>query len=638
MKQLYTLVLLLSLGTIAIVVANPKIVNAVIAKLKERQAAGNRIQNEHFPAAPTWDGNEIAPAAPATFGGQLGSSTPPTWLARNTAAQNHHVAPQISAPAPMIAMMPMSREEINFPSTPIPTAATTEIAATESFASGEFSPFVADSLATETMRAQSSPTASPIEIIPSVIVPIPINSPEKAAPVFAESAPSVGSFWDSPPQNFAQHSAAQNSYATPANSLSANSIWGNDLPPIQSAPNSSALSSPSNSSNNSSQSFVDAPRSARVPSTSLLSTAPQSISSDGAALTPAIFSEVVNVQGADTVARIGTHVVLLCDILPQAKREAQETWDERITEVPEDQRASIALEQRETFIKQFMMMKYQALLQEQIQIALLYNDFASSRRRDEVEAQEKRVHTVFDQEEIPNLMKELNVENVAALKLKLKNEYGGSLDRERMLYTRKMIAFGWLNANVADVDNKCTHDEMFEYYQQNLSTFEHQAKVRWQELFVSRASQDREAWNKIAWMGNQVSAGATFEEIAKTHSQGMKSADGGVWDWMTRGNLASQTLEDYLFTAPVKQLSPIIETPQGYYIVRVIDREEKSHTPFVEAQVTIRDKIKNERRQSRNEEYFTLLQKRYPIEVVKDTLNLQTPPSLITRSNDERRK
>ncbi|MGL4943596.1 MAG: peptidylprolyl isomerase [Thermoguttaceae bacterium] len=619
MKHLYSFTLIASLATIGAVMANPKLFDNISAGLKERWKSWNGTTRPDYPAAPSWDANlhhndpVAASAAPSTFGGQTGSSTPPPLIAGFSSAPPATVA---TAPAP-VAQAPVTPPmqtyaaqpaPPQFAPVPVPVVSAPVAPASVPTSVPTYSP---NEVATYTPMAASFP--QPVEPVASSLTPIaeptPVEqfvSPSPLAPSPSSLAPASNDVWGSVGEPLPAIDAAPSHWSEPVATSVANQI----APPLASplAPSSYA------------------------PPVATSFTPPAA--PEAAALSPPVFSEIINVQGADTVARIGTHVVLLCDILPQAKRNAIESWEEKFATLTDAQKSEITAEQRENFIRQMMMAQYPMLLQDQIQIALLYNDFVASRKRDEVEAQEKRVGTAFDQEEVGKLVKALKVENVAALKLKLKNDYATSLERERLLFTRKAIAFGWLSACVGEVESQCTHDEMLDYYNRHKSDFEQKGKARWQELFTKKggATSDRDAWNKLAWMGNAVSSGASMDQIAREHSEGTKASSGGVWDWMTRGNLASQQLDDTIFTAPVGQLSQIIETPQGFYIVRVLERVETSFTPFVDTQATIREKICNERRQEKHVEYFTQLQKRYPIEITKTSLQLNQPTSTATQT------
>ncbi len=341
-------------------------------------------------------------------------------------------------------------------------------------------------------------------------------------------------------------------------------------------------------------------------------------------INPSIVSEIIPCHGAEIVARVGTDSILLCDILPQAKRDVLGIYKERYNELSDAERPFLEAEKDE-FIRQGMMARYPTLLGEQIQFALLYNDFVANKRKEEIEMHQKQFADMFDRDELSRLMKEFQTDDMIELKHRLKSEYGSTLERERLTYTRRMLAMSWGFAAIGRAEGDCSYDEMLEYYDQHKSEFEHKARVKWSELFVATANHPSEdaAWNKIAWMGNEiVKNGAPFEKIAREHSEGLTAKEGGIWDWMKRGDLASEHLENEIFTRPIGTLSQIIKSKGGFHIVRVVEREETHYTPFTEAQITIRNKIKQQRQDKYQQEYLDDLRKRFQVMVLKEEIQL----------------
>lgn len=68
---------------------------------------------------------------------------------------------------------------------------------------------------------------------------------------------------------------------------------------------------------------------------------------------------------------------------------------------------------------------------------------------------------------------------------------------------------------------------------------------------------------------NQLEAGIAFETIAQNNSPN----DPGYIDWFPRGYLIYPELEETIFSLQPGQYSPVLETPAGYHIVYVLDRD-----------------------------------------------------------------
>ena len=77
-------------------------------------------------------------------------------------------------------------------------------------------------------------------------------------------------------------------------------------------------------------------------------------------------------------------------------------------------------------------------------------------------------------------------------------------------------------------------------------------------------------------------------------------------------------IDKAIFSQPVGKLSDIIETKQGYHIVRVIERQPDSVTSFRDAQVEIKKKIQTERRIAAYEDHIKKLKETIPVEILGD--------------------
>ena len=115
----------------------------------------------------------------------------------------------------------------------------------------------------------------------------------------------------------------------------------------------------------------------------------------------------------------------------------------------------------------------------------------------------------------------------------------------------------------------------------------------------SRHPSRDEAIDLLGRLGNQVLDGAKLAAVARAGSEGSTAREGGLHDWTNKGNLVSESLDNAIFSLPVGQLSRIIETDLGYHVVRVVQRQDQSLTPFLEAQVDIRNKLVRQRKKSR---------------------------------------
>ena len=340
--------------------------------------------------------------------------------------------------------------------------------------------------------------------------------------------------------------------------------------------------------------------------------------------TPVVQIEEIPVHGTEMVARVGTQIILMGDILPKIRRTVQRIIAENLAKMSDEERAKVPRQEIEEISNAIAAELYPGVLQEQILFDLVYSDYLSQQPREQRAMFDERLGDEFNRKEIPEMMKEFNVENEAALKRYLEQHLGSSLEKERKFWIQEQIVRQWIMMSIQRATPDATQDEMMEFYEKNLASFTTVARARWQEMVVlfSRHAAEQEAWDKMRWMGNQVASGASFEAIAQGNSDGFTATEGGIHDWTTKGSLASAELEQAIFSQPIGQLSPtIIRSERGLHIIRVVERRESNVVPFVEAQVTIRDRMKNVRTQQNQDEYLAELRHRFPIFVVRDHID-----------------
>jgi len=339
---------------------------------------------------------------------------------------------------------------------------------------------------------------------------------------------------------------------------------------------------------------------------------------------PQTMIESVPVYGTEMVARVGTQFILLGDVLPKLRRLALQIVQENLKKMPEMERANVPHEEVEQFVSMFVEKHYADVLEQQIMLALIYSDYDASMGTEQKNFFDSKKGEEFDRTEIPAMIEEFNVENIVALRRYLEEQFGSSLEKERRLWIREQIVREWVGMSMQRATGECTYEEMEDFYNANLAMFTSTARARWQEMVVllSNHNTEQDAWNKISWMGNQVARGAPFEDIAKANSEGFTASNGGTWDWTTRGSLTSAELEQAVFSQPVGQLSSvIIRSNRGLHIIRVLEREEESVVPFIQAQNEIRNRIRNQRAQRYESEYFADLRRRFPPVIVRERID-----------------
>jgi peptidyl-prolyl cis-trans isomerase SurA len=125
--------------------------------------------------------------------------------------------------------------------------------------------------------------------------------------------------------------------------------------------------------------------------------------------------------------------------------------------------------------------------------------------------------------------------------------------------------------------------KMEEYYKAHQETFKVEDQVKLRLILLNRTGDDKDAATKkrAEELVMQLKDGASFEELAKSYSEGSTRVDGGLTDWQDVSVVNKALLE------PISKLKPgeyttVIETPQVYFIVKVEDRHPAHVKPLTE--------------------------------------------------------
>jgi parvulin-like peptidyl-prolyl isomerase len=312
--------------------------------------------------------------------------------------------------------------------------------------------------------------------------------------------------------------------------------------------------------------------------------------------------ELTLCEGSRILAHVGSEVILDSDVAGPVNDFMIANKDR----IPPEQADAI----REEIIKK--------QLKGLVQAKLVFLDAKHAIPSENWSQVEKQVAKMFEASELDKLMKRVGADSRAELDEKLR-KLGTSLEHEKKAFFERELSGEWIRKQIKR-DDEITYDQMVTYYRQHLGEFTTPARVKWEELMVRTVKypSDDAALAALAQMGNQVLAGTNLAEVAKGGSDGPTAYKGGAWDWTIKGSLVCQEIDRALFSLPVGQLSPIIKGQNGFHIVRVTARDDVRVSPFLEAQVDIREKIVKQRSDKQLHEYLAKLESRTPVSTIYD--------------------
>lgn len=168
---------------------------------------------------------------------------------------------------------------------------------------------------------------------------------------------------------------------------------------------------------------------------------------------------------------------------------------------------------------------------------------------------------------------------------------------------------------------------MLRYYNEHVykHDFDRPAQITWRELVVEvdkHKSRD-EARNKANLLLEKVRRGADFTVLARNESEGPSSSrkEGGLMR-TTPGSYSFKAINDALDSLPIGQVSPVIEGPDSFHIVKVENRRPAGPASFEDVQDKIKPMLQTQRMNQESEAFIRKLKENTLIE---DYLDKQDP-------------
>ena len=160
-----------------------------------------------------------------------------------------------------------------------------------------------------------------------------------------------------------------------------------------------------------------------------------------------------------------------------------------------------------------------------------------------------------------------------------------------------------------------------EFYEQHADQFTEGGGVHARHILVGMSpdatdSDKAEARERADTLRRDVEAGADFAEVARTHSEDPGSAaNGGDLGAVVRGQTVPQ-FETALFALEPGDLSDVVETPFGFHVIQMVERQEERIVPFAEASAPIREFLLQQEQQARTTAFIAELRARHEIEIL----------------------
>lgn len=163
--------------------------------------------------------------------------------------------------------------------------------------------------------------------------------------------------------------------------------------------------------------------------------------------------------------------------------------------------------------------------------------------------------------------------------------------------------------------------EISSFYQQNLERFKQGETVHASHILIGlpqnhTAEQKTQAKTKAQAVLKQVRDGADFAALARAESQDTGSAqNGGDLGFFPKGQM-TPAFEEAAFKLKAGGLSPVVETPFGFHIIKVLERRGPRTTPLAEVGGQIKDFLEQGQRESKLEQFVEQVKAKSKVDIL----------------------
>ena len=130
-------------------------------------------------------------------------------------------------------------------------------------------------------------------------------------------------------------------------------------------------------------------------------------------------------------------------------------------------------------------------------------------------------------------------------------------DIKKEMLIKKLVAVD-VNANI-----RVSGDEAEDYFNEHRNNYKVESRVKVAQIVVSDQATAKEAEARL-------NAGEDFAKVATEMSIAPEAISGGDLGFITR-QIMPEPLDDTIFKLPVNKISPIVQSPYGFHIFKVVE-------------------------------------------------------------------
>jgi peptidyl-prolyl cis-trans isomerase SurA len=155
-----------------------------------------------------------------------------------------------------------------------------------------------------------------------------------------------------------------------------------------------------------------------------------------------------------------------------------------------------------------------------------------------------------------------------------------------------------------------SNEDTKKYYEEHKQDFVRPEQVALSAIEIKtegkKESEIPELRAKAQKLHDRVKDGEDFGELAKRFSDGATAQQGGFLGEYKRGEL-SKELEDIVFKMKKNELTDVIETKQGFLVLKVLEHYDEGEQPFSKVENEIQERLYNQKMEPALREYLKTL-------------------------------
>ena len=216
---------------------------------------------------------------------------------------------------------------------------------------------------------------------------------------------------------------------------------------------------------------------------------------------------------------------------------------------------------------------------------------------------------------LQNIMKENNIASEADLRRAVEQQ-GLSYEAFLKNYEEGMMRSGVI---YTEVERSIVLDdaEIVQYYKKNPAEFTTPTEYKLNAIYLAAETHLGEAADPVkAAIEAKLKAGASFADTAAELSDPpMKEAKGDLGSFK-EGEL-DRTLESAVEKLKAGETSAWVSTKNGWYLLQLAEKKPSALLPFDEARRQVEDKLYNEKRAVKSQEYIKTLRERSYVKILR---------------------